>query len=110
MLPFRTFLRLDVRAKLGGKKKKKIKLTKLVLLFPALSQALLCSVLATSLFSIFLNNSNDGIGSMLLKHTANTKPDRAAKGVERITMQSGEKNCRGAGEKRIQLNMEKCKI
>jgi len=29
---------------------------------------------------------------MLLKHTPNTKPDRAAEGVERITMQRGETN------------------
>lgn len=46
---------------------------------------------AYSLFSISLNNSNDGLGNMLLEHTANAKPGRAARGEERITRESGEK-------------------
>lgn len=105
MLPFWTFLRLliDVHAKLDGK----IKLTKLVVLWPALSQTLLHSVLGTVYSGFALIIQNDGIGSVLLGHTA--KPGRAAKGVQRLTIKSAEINYGSSfGEKNI--NMEKCII
>lgn len=82
----------------------KIKLTKLVLPWPALSQILLHSVLGTVYSGFALIIQNDGIGSVLLGHTA--KPGRAAKGVQRLTIKSAEINYGSSlGEKNI--NMEK---
>lgn len=89
MLPFRTFLRLNVLAKLAGKKKNQTDQIGIAVPCTEPGPAWFCP--SYGLFSIFLNNSNDGVGSMLLKHTANAELDRAAKGMERNTMHSGEK-------------------